>query len=97
MGVGGYLFLGGRNVDNSMKEESGGEVAQEQIMEETQASGSAEVVEIYTLEDIAFHNNAHDCWFAIEGKVYDVSDFISSQKHPGKDAILEGARCNRFL
>jgi len=27
---------------------------------------------------------------AIKGKVYDVSSFIASGKHPGGDAILEG-------
>ena len=34
------------------------------------------------------HNTKEGCWLAIDGKVYDVSSFVSS--HPGGDALLEG-------
>lgn len=44
----------------------------------------------YTLENISEHNNKDSCWFAIDGKVYDVTPFVASGFHPGKDAILEG-------
>ncbi len=44
----------------------------------------------YTMEQIAEHNDKNSCWFAIEGKVYDVTPFVKSGFHPGKDAILEG-------
>ena len=44
----------------------------------------------YTLAEIAEHSEADDCWFAIEGKVYDVTDYIADQRHPGGAAILEG-------
>ena len=44
----------------------------------------------YSLAEVAQHSTATDCWIAIEGKVYDVTSFIASQKHPGKDAILQG-------
>ncbi|NTU72682.1 cytochrome b5 domain-containing protein [Candidatus Roizmanbacteria bacterium] len=43
-----------------------------------------------TLTEIASHNSATDCWFAVDGNVYDVSAFIGSQKHPGGKAILLG-------
>jgi len=43
---------------------------------------------VYDLDDVAKHNTPDDCWIAIEGKVYDVTGFISS--HPGGEAILEG-------
>jgi predicted heme/steroid binding protein len=42
----------------------------------------------YTLDEIAKHNQANDCWMAIEGQVYDVTSFIP--QHPGGRAILEG-------
>ena len=42
----------------------------------------------YTLAQVAAHATADDCWLAISGKVYDVTDFIPG--HPGKDAILQG-------
>lgn len=44
----------------------------------------------YSLQDISTHASADDCWFAIEDKVYDVTPFIASVKHPGGAAILEG-------
>lgn len=43
-----------------------------------------------SLETIAMHDTPEDCWFAIEGKVYDVSPYIASGKHPGDEAILLG-------
>ena len=42
----------------------------------------------YTLAEISSHNNANDCWMAIDGKVYDVTKFIP--KHEGGDQILLG-------
>eukprot|EP00929_Paragymnodinium_shiwhaense_P039938 TRINITY_DN208_c0_g2_i1.p1 TRINITY_DN208_c0_g2~~TRINITY_DN208_c0_g2_i1.p1 ORF type:complete len:536 (-),score=158.63 TRINITY_DN208_c0_g2_i1:46-1653(-) len=39
----------------------------------------------YTLSDIAKHNTPEDCWVAVHGKVYDLTDFIP--KHPGGDVI----------
>jgi cytochrome b involved in lipid metabolism len=42
----------------------------------------------YTLDDVAEHASETDCWLAIEGKVYNVTDFIA--KHPGGKAILNG-------
>ncbi len=42
----------------------------------------------YTLADIAKHTTPEDCWMAIEGKVYDVSNF--GDTHPGGDTIYTG-------
>eukprot|EP00294_Goniomonas_avonlea_P017602 CAMPEP_0114561006 /NCGR_PEP_ID=MMETSP0114-20121206/11771_1 /TAXON_ID=31324 /ORGANISM="Goniomonas sp, Strain m" /LENGTH=136 /DNA_ID=CAMNT_0001746607 /DNA_START=13 /DNA_END=423 /DNA_ORIENTATION=- len=39
-----------------------------------------------TAEELAKHNLADDCWFVINGKVYDVTKFLPD--HPGGDAIL---------
>lgn len=44
----------------------------------------------YSLEQIAEHATKDSCWFAIEGNVYDVTPFVKSGFHPGKDAILAG-------
>ncbi len=41
-----------------------------------------------TLSEVANHSTQSDCWIAIEGGVYDVTDFIST--HPGGDQILQG-------
>ena len=40
----------------------------------------------YTKEEIAQHNQEGDCWLIIEGKVYDVSPYMS--KHPGGSDIM---------
>lgn len=44
----------------------------------------------YSLDEISQHNTEDDCWFAIEDKVYNVTEYISRGLHPGEDAILEG-------
>ena len=41
----------------------------------------------YTLEDVAKHTTGEDCWVVVNGRVLDVSKFLS--EHPGgKEAIL---------
>ncbi len=40
----------------------------------------------FTLADISSHNTASDCWTAINGKVYDLTDFVNG--HPGGPGIL---------
>lgn len=42
------------------------------------------------LSEIEQHATADSCWMAIKGKVYDVTPFVKSGFHPGKDAILMG-------
>ena len=43
--------------------------------------------ETYTLADVALHDNADSCWAAIDGGVYDLTDWVG--QHPGgADRIL---------
>ncbi|AHB40781.1 TPA: cytochrome b5 domain-containing protein [candidate division WWE3 bacterium] len=42
----------------------------------------------YSLAEVVTHNSEKDCWMAIEGKVYNVTEFIP--KHPGGKAIVRG-------
>jgi len=44
----------------------------------------------YTLADLESHNQPEDCWFSIEGSVYDVTPYIKGGLHPGEDKILLG-------
>lgn len=53
-------------------------------------SETSQVSKQYSLEMISSHSTPQDCWFAIEGKVYDVTKFIASERHPGGVAILQG-------
>ncbi len=41
----------------------------------------------FAMSEVGKHAVKGDCWLAIQGKVYDVSDYT---KHPGGEAILEG-------
>jgi cytochrome b involved in lipid metabolism len=43
---------------------------------------------IFSMEEIAKHDNPEDCWFVIDNKVYDVTGYEA--KHPGGEAILVG-------
>lgn len=45
-------------------------------------------VKSYSMDEVAKHSTADNCWLVIEGNVYDVTKFIPN--HPGKDAILMG-------
>jgi cytochrome b involved in lipid metabolism len=42
----------------------------------------------FTLEEVEKHSEVGDCWLVLDGKVYDVTEFINS--HPGGEAILQG-------
>ncbi|EOA28116.1 hypothetical protein CARUB_v10024300mg [Capsella rubella] len=41
---------------------------------------------IFTLSEVSEHNQAHDCWLVINGKVYNVTKFL--EDHPGGDDVL---------
>jgi len=43
---------------------------------------------IYSLSEIAKHNNQNSCWMAIRGSVYDVTSYID--QHPDGLSILQG-------
>ena len=48
---------------------------------DTQAGGA-----VISLEELALHNSEADCWMAIEGKVYNLSDYLP--KHPTPASML---------
>ncbi|PLW80953.1 cytochrome b5 [Kineobactrum sediminis] len=41
----------------------------------------------YTLDDVAEHDSLDDCWMAIEGTVYDVTDYVP--RHPAPDSVIK--------
>lgn len=53
----------------------------------TLPSGTAKPL---TSDEVSLHSTPDNCWMIVENKVYDVTAFIATQKHPGGAAILEG-------
>ena len=53
--------------------------------------GSKPAVQIrgITMEEVKTHKQKNDCWVVIEGKVYDVTNYI--RYHPGGDILLDAA------
>jgi len=41
----------------------------------------------YTLEQVARHDTLEDCWMAIEGVVYNFTDYVP--RHPAPPSVLE--------
>ena len=73
----GVLFFNKSVSKNYYKDLDNGQVASN-----VQSQASTTI----TLSDISSHNSKDSCWSTIEGKVYDLTSFIS--KHPGgADAI----------
>lgn len=42
----------------------------------------------YSAEEVSLHNQAGNCWFIIEGKIYDVTKYVASDIHPGGTEAL---------
>ena len=56
--------------------------------DQVQTAQPTQPAQTISSEELKKHNSAGDCWLAIEGKVYDVTSFITS--HPGGIAITLG-------
>lgn len=48
----------------------------------------AAVLASYTLSEVGAHASADDCWLAVDGKVYDVTSYVSGGTHPGGQGAL---------
>jgi len=51
-------------------------------------SPSSNINTSYGIVELSVHSDANDCWLAIDGKVYDVTDYIASGRH--NPQILKG-------
>jgi cytochrome b involved in lipid metabolism len=53
-----------------------------------QSGTNSTVNKTYTLQDVAAHASASDCWLVLHEKVYNVTAMVGG--HPGGPAILQG-------
>ena len=67
------------------------EDSQEAVVSEgNDETNTEESTASYTVAEIALHATPEDCWLSIDGKVFDVTEYIAAELHPGGDAILNG-------
>lgn len=52
-----------------------------------QATSTPQQSTTYSMNDIAQHNAASDCWTVVNKKVYNITSFIPN--HPGGEAIVQ--------
>lgn len=82
-----YLFY---QKNNKKVEEPSKEMESKKTEKAAQESTPTPALATYSISDVEKHSTKEDCWLAIEGKVYDVTKFVMSGKHPGGEAILQG-------
>lgn len=83
LGVGGYMVM-------NKQVQPSDTVPSSPTASVAQKAAEDKMTKQITLEEIAKHATKEDCWFAIDGNVYDVTKFIESGKHKGGDAIISG-------
>ncbi|MCR4329708.1 MAG: cytochrome b5 domain-containing protein [Candidatus Roizmanbacteria bacterium] len=92
--VGMYIFL---RPSKKAEVEKGG-ISPTKTMSATTTPSASEsgtmmetnVKKTFTIAEVKKHSTTEDCYLAIEGKIYDVTKFIESNKHPGGEAIVQG-------
>lgn len=74
-GVGGFVYLQNNDARDAAPVENtiGGD--------ETRDEDATNSAQAYTMTQVAAHDDASSCWTVINGKVYDLTDWIT--KHPG--------------
>lgn len=83
--VGSLLVLAACGSDDAPAED------QEQPQEQQESNGAAdeqgEASEPLTLEEVEENDSPDSCWAAIDGTVYDLTDWV--EEHPGGSARIE--------
>ncbi len=74
--------------DEAMMEESQTTEVEAMGAEESATQPEAMMAR-YSLEEVSTHKTAEDCWLVVNDSVYDVSEYVTAQKHPGGDVIAQ--------
>jgi len=86
------LVIGGGFYFYKMRQNTPAKIEVMKQEEKTENNGDDKVVDAkkksYSMDEVVKHNNASDCWMAVNGKVYDATSFVGN--HPGGPAILKG-------
>ena len=86
----GILVFAGCTAPATDTENATNELTEADNTNETQENEDSPKETEITMETVAAHNTADDCWLVLSGKVYDVTEFIAGGIHPGGEAIIEG-------
>ncbi|MBI5045340.1 MAG: cytochrome b5 domain-containing protein [Candidatus Levybacteria bacterium] len=81
--IGIFFFM-----DNEQTKQSSPQVSKEVTPEPTVDISPTTSSKTYSADDVKEHGVKTDCWMIIDGKVYDVTDFIP--QHPGGAIIAKG-------
>lgn len=92
LAIAGFILLSGGQKTSPASQTNQEAVESAMPTNETGPTSVPEMLaeKAYSLSDISAHATKDDCWFAVEGKVYDVTQYIDGGKHPGKEAIIQG-------
>lgn len=83
----GVVFLTGNNDQTANTSTDVAESGQiESSSQNTQPANDSKNTSTYTLDQVAEHNTANNCWTVIGGSVYDITRYVSA--HPGGREIL---------
>ena len=74
------------NTNSAINEDISSGAAQSVTIEpSTDSTATSKTI---SLSEVASHDSESDCWMAVDGKVYEVTNFIKS--HPGGNVIVQG-------
>lgn len=88
IGAAAIVFTGcTTNVSNNSSTTSSSSASSNASSASNTASGEV-TSQSFTLAEVAQHASRTDCWMAIEGEVYNVTNYVS--RHPGGNEIVQG-------
>jgi 4-hydroxysphinganine ceramide fatty acyl 2-hydroxylase len=47
------------------------------------------MMDIYDFAQLQLHNTLDDAWIAFQGSVYDITDYLEEETHPGGIVLLQ--------